>query len=287
MADAQHIGVQIWPPPLSVYDDTKPPSRTRICFRWLNTTSVLVVACLLLSLWYAGFDLYLAIAGIMHFTHYTYSALLMFSVFIWALTLSLLVKRGSLTLVLLLGFPLINGTTFFVTIAIVIIIALNADVLNGGDHAPEQVHTADFLLHPMQTLTLVTLLYIGLLNDVRSIVRGRWLEWRWPMRGLYTAYFFLIPLLPLMIYGAVEDPRERYSIALPTWLIWLLAIALMLAVQAVSFLAVLVDDRSRLSMDKLHAADGVSGAAVEVRREQQQPLVVRVPSAGLGEELYL
>jgi len=278
----QPIGFALWPPPISIYDDTRPPSKTKICFRFVNTYSVLVVLCLLLSAWYIGFDLYLAIAGIMHFTHYTYSALLMFSVYVWSFTLSLLIKRSTLTLVVMLGFPLINGTTFFVTIAIVIIIAMNADVLNDGSHTDEEVHTADFLLHPLQTLNWVVLLACGMLNEVRCIVRGRWLEWGWAKRGLYTIYFFLIPLLPLLIYGAIEDPKERYSISLPLWLIWLLSIVLMEIIQLVGFLAVLIDDRERLSSDKFSLPQHKTEGTPSILVHRQRPRASAEPPSALG-----
>ena len=252
--------------PASLYDDTRPPEQLNLWFwRYLNRWSLLLAWTLASLLWQLALELYLLISGHSNVEHFTYWSTFMFTVVTTLLFPALVVRRGMLTFVLLWLLPIVMGVSLFVAIAIVVIIQQNAEafimgtVCDGGTTSMSTVHTGDFALHQLLPLQVFVWLSCGLLDEARDVLRGRFAEWSLPLRVLYSCYFLLSPLVPLVIWGSIYDARQIYYISWPTWLLWFLSVLLMLFIQLNFLWFFTLDARRKLTVDDVAALRGGRG----------------------------
>ena len=157
------------------------------------------------------------------FTYWSYTILTGYYVLMW---LALWIERSLLTFVSMFLFPIPLGTTFLVSLAIVIVIQQNAEVFtaaagDGGQAALSLIHTGDWVLHNLPLIEILILLGLGWLLYIRSVIPMelsaiRSSEWR----AAYMLYILIVPLVPLGIYSVIFDIEKHYPTGIPTYILW-------------------------------------------------------------------
>jgi hypothetical protein len=190
-------------------------------------------------------------------TFFTYQNFL-FDTFLLIL-LSLSMWSGwSMELFTIVFYPLYWGTALFVSVAIVVIIHLNPEILmktspeNGGDNDMGKIHTADVQLHqyPLVEVLFITLIFWPILLECfdnfyqRLNIYGK---------VGYGFYVHLCSLAILAFYMVNFNFIHNYPTSLPNWAVILLVAVLAVLAQTVLFLLLCIQRPSRtetVSKDK-------------------------------------
>ena len=183
-----------------------------------------------------GLTIALAVTGHYGLDAYTLWSFTMLTVFSCALAVSVIVEQLPLTLVVQGGLPIVLGNVVAVAIAIIIILQNNIQLFIDGTKCdvppptdPTSLalkHTGDWLLHGWPVFGMLLLLiggldYFGRLIVVHSIaVMSSVQQW------LYFVYWFLAPLVPLLIYDLVFDVDKMY----PTSFTWIERALILIAI---------------------------------------------------------
>lgn len=160
----------------------------------------------------------LAVFGIDHFTYWDW---LLVTVWLLGITLLFPVQGWPITLWAQWVTPLVVGSTALTTLLIWVIIAIDDRVYVGGTAADpaahtvkytfSQIRTADWIVHGLPLLE-VLLVY---LFDFQLYFRAIIFHWErsaaWTARWWYWLWVYVGPLLLLLLYMAVFDPREKYT----------------------------------------------------------------------------
>ncbi len=187
--------------------------------------------------WQLGITIAFAVLGyydVSMFTFWNYTLLTVF--FAWLLA-ALVYERWLLTGVLLFALPVLLGTTFVVWVAIVIIVARNANVFLGDDGTSvAKRHTGDWIVHDVPLAMMLITLSMGFAMYARRALGYRERLFRSRTRRLaYLAYWLLSPLVPLGIYSLAFDIAEKYPTGIHTGVLWVMLVGLCVAWQALSF----------------------------------------------------
>jgi hypothetical protein len=183
-----------------------------------------------------GLTIALAVTGNYGLDAYTLWSFTMLTVFACALALAVIVEQLPLTLVVQWGLPIVLGNVVAVAIAIIIILQNNIQLFIDGtkcDVPPPSnptslalKHTGDWLLHGWPVFGMLLLLiggmdYFGRLIIVHAITVmssvGQW---------LYFVYWFVAPLVPLIIYDLAFDVDKMY----PTSFTWIERALILIAI---------------------------------------------------------
>jgi hypothetical protein len=181
----------------------------------------------LLLLWRIGVSVALIVDNRYDFTMYTYWSNTLVVVFYAMLVLGLFVEHWVLPFTTLFVFPLALGSVFLVAISIVIIIQQNEAVFfnctaNSTSEALSLIHTGDWVLHSAPVIEILMLLGVGYVLYVRRIIASELdsiprSEWR----AVYVLYWYLAPLILMLIYSLIFDPATHYPTGIPTYVLWL------------------------------------------------------------------
>lgn len=271
-----------WPPPHSRLDDTRPPDRLALWHLWgANMYTLLTALCSVSAAWWVTFVIVLAVNGTLNVGHFTYWSLVLYTLVDVALALALYVRRGMLTFVVLWLLPVVQGTTWLVSVGIVVILSLDATAfVNGsvcdgttGQTTMERLHTGDWLLHVLPVVGTSIKMHCGLQFEARDIYRGRMSQWSVAQTWLYRTFFEVSPLPFIGLYGALYNVREVYSVAPPMYLVWLGVIGFVLGVQLVYLLAFTLNKRHKQRLEPAEwwaaAVQAAHAALVDAQRQQQ------------------
>jgi len=137
--------------------------------------------------------------------------------------------------------PLYWGTTFFVAIAIVVIVHLNGGIFmkttidNGGTNPVGKVHTGDWMLHQWPAIEIALILFMLQTFVVQAFHNFYRQLSVWGKIG-YTAYFHLVSLAVLAFYMLNFDFVVNYPTPISEAAVYLLVVALALFTELLLFL---------------------------------------------------
>ena len=200
-----------------------------------------VVAAILL-IWRWAVTIALIVGGRYDLTMFTYWSNTIWLAYLCMHNVSLWSERWPLDFVVLFAFVFPLALTFVVCVSIVIIINENSDVFTAaatsGDLALSLIHTGDWILHSLPLIEILVLIAAGWYLYVRGVLAFelsslRRSEWK----AAYFLYWFLAPLVPLLIYTLIFDPAEKYPTGIPTYVLWLGLFALDLMWMALWYFA--------------------------------------------------
>lgn len=159
--------------------------------------------------------------GYYHLDYYTY----------WNFAIVTIYHLGNLTLYPLEGWPIAmftaiwgpitRGSTANVMLIILTVIGIDDRVYIAGTAADATlavplfsfrvIRTADWIIHGLPVLEVM----VVDLFDYQIYCRGLVYHWErsapWRRRIGYWAYFYVSPLIPMIIYMSIFDPRKKYT----------------------------------------------------------------------------
>jgi hypothetical protein len=239
---------------------------------------------------YIAFDIYMTVTGNLHYEQFTSSALVLFTVYQAVQLVALIVRRGLLTFVLRFVLPFALGPAMVVAVLIVIIIALypdiylSATIYGGGSNTLSEVHTGDWLLHNLPMVAFLAELFCGLGSEIRDAYRGAWLAWGAGKRSLHAVLFLVAGLLPFVLYGCFQDPRERYSITMPAWAMWIIIVVIVFAVMMFMLAGFTLDSRYKLTADEYERRSGGTRPLLGGQSDVEQA-ALKLPVSGRADQL--
>jgi hypothetical protein len=186
----------------------------------LRLTSVLLlrVAVFLCLAWQVAITILLAVIGQYHMNMYTYWSYTIQTAFYALLFVALFYQRTLFTLTVMVVLPFVLGNVVFVAVAIVVIIANNAQAYIDGtvcDVPPgkttiEHLHTGDWEIHGGTVFRLFVVLLCGLEYFSQRIIVRQLVLWRAPTRWLFFFYWMVGPILLITIYQLCFDVDKLY-----------------------------------------------------------------------------
>lgn len=123
---------------------------------------------------------------------------------------------------LLVAGPLLFGTTFFIAIAITVIVQFNDGIylkstyFNNGTNPVAIVHSFDWILHQVPFFFVTLLLWSNWLR-YRRYFRELWARLSPLGRGLFTLYSVGIAAAWELLYMASFPFRVNYPVPMPDW----------------------------------------------------------------------
>lgn len=153
-----------------------------------------------------------------HMNMYTFWSFTLLTAFYAALIAALLFEHLVLTLTILFALPLILGNVVFVAIAIIIIIANDADAyIDGskcdvppGKRTIEHLHTGDWVIHGGPVFGVMLLLLCGLEFFSQRVIVHQLRLWNAAYQWLYWLYWMLSPLAVMTLYQLIFDVDKLY-----------------------------------------------------------------------------
>jgi hypothetical protein len=125
--------------------------------------------------------------------------------------ISLFVERFLLSFTTLFLFPIPLALSFLVSVAIVVMIQSNSSIFWSGGTSLAILHTGDWILHSLPLIEMLLILAVGYLLYARAIIASELNAIRDPQfRTLYIIYWFISPLLVLLIYSLIFNPQVYY-----------------------------------------------------------------------------
>ena len=167
----------------------------------------------------------IAVAGAYDMSMFTFWNYTLLTAYFALLLAALFYERWLLTIAFAI-LPILLGTTFIISVAIVIIVQRNADIFLGdGSTSVSTRHTGDWLVHYVPPFEMVLLFAIGLGLYARRVIGYRLGLFRTrTRRAIFYVYWILVPLIPFAIYSAAFDIGEKYPTGIPTGILWILLI---------------------------------------------------------------
>ena len=205
---------------------------------WVRFKAKLVfnVCAWLLCLIQIGLTIGLAVTDNYGLGAYTLWSFTMLTIFACCLAVAVIVEQLTLTLVTLWMLPIVLGNVVTVAIAIIIILQNNIQLFLDDTkcdvppplHPTSMAlkHTGDWLLHGWPVFGMLLLLiagmdYFGRLVIVHSLaLMGSIKQW------IYFIYWFVAPLVPLIIYDIAFDVDKKY----PTSFTWIERALILIAI---------------------------------------------------------
>lgn len=217
------------------------------------------VVCLLLSLQIAT-TILIAVSGAYDMSMFTFWNYTLLTIYFTLLLAALFYERWLLTIAFAV-LPVLLGTTFIISVAIVIIVQRNADIFLGdGSTSVSTRHTGDWLVHYVPPFEMVLLFAIGLGLYARRVIGYRIGLFRTrTRRAIFYVYWMLSPLVPFAIYSAAFDIGEKYPTGIPTGILWVLLIVV--CVVWMTFWLVVFYAHTRVMLDIVVFSMGRTGAA--------------------------
>lgn len=151
------------------------------------------------------------------FTLWSMTALL---AFLLTFAVALFYERWLLTLVVLFWLPVVLSRVTTVAVAVVLILQNNADLLVEGtrceepppadpDRTLEQVHTGDWVEHPLPWIAMLFLVLVGFPYLHHIVVRSL-RSWNPVFQWLYFVWWLCAPLVLMVVYSLGFDIRRQY-----------------------------------------------------------------------------
>ena len=166
--------------------------------------------------------IWLAVLSLYHVDYYTYWNFAIVTVWLVGITTLYPFEGWPSSLFTLVWTPIALGSTALVVIIILIVVAIDDRVYVSGTAAdpdtittPEwtfsQIRTGDWIIHGLPLLEVL----VVMLFDFQLYFRALIYHWErsdnWWRRWWYWLWFYVAPLLPLLIYTIIFDPREKYT----------------------------------------------------------------------------
>lgn len=123
-----------------------------------------------------------------------------------------------ITLTVTFALPVVLGNAVFVALAIIIILANNAEAYRKGsecdtppgDLSLEKLHTGDWLIHGGPVFGLMLVLLAGLEFFSHRLIVAQLRAWSAAWQWFYWLYWMLAPLTLIVIYQLCFDVDARY-----------------------------------------------------------------------------
>lgn len=149
---------------------------------------------------------------------YTYWSFTILTAFYALLLVSIVVERLFFTLTVLFALPVVLGNVVFVAIAIIIIIANNAEAYRKGsvcanppgDMSLESLHTGDWIVHGLPVFGVMVVLLCGLEFFSQNIIAKQLKAWNAALQWLYWLFWMLGPLALITLYQLIFDVNKLY-----------------------------------------------------------------------------
>ena len=179
------------------------------------TTGIFTLINVTAIIWLAAVNLY-------HVDYYTYWNFAIVTVWLLGITALYPIEGWPSALFTMFWTPITLGSTALVVIIILIVVAIDDRVYVSGtvadpaatinpDWTFSEIRTGDWIIHGLPLLEVL----VVMLFDFQLYFRALIYHWErsdnWWRRWWYWLWFYLSPLLPLLIYIAIFDPRKKYT----------------------------------------------------------------------------
>lgn len=140
--------------------------------------------------------------------------------------------------------PLLWGNTFFIAIAITIIIEFNQDVylkttfFNGGTNTISIIHSFDWILHQLPFFFVVIILWANFIR-YRKYFLEFWIALDSVHQVIYSLYFLTCAAVWQLLYMTSFPFAVNYPVPLPTWSVTLTVIATCILINSFLFVALI------------------------------------------------
>ncbi len=188
---------------------------------WIPRRASLIGVAALFSVINLAIIITLAVMGIYHMDFYTYWNFILITLLCIGVAALAPFQGWPFSLFLMIALPLVFGSVILVVILILIVIAIDDTVYITGTTAdpnavnPEwnfrEIRTGDWIIHGLPLAELAILL----LFDLQLIYRALLFHWErsdhWSRRWWIWVWNYVSPLILLILYSIIFDPREKYT----------------------------------------------------------------------------
>jgi hypothetical protein len=184
----------------------------------LRSLLLLRIMVALALAWQIGSTILLAVVHEYNMNMYTFWSYTLLTVFYTVLAVALFWERMLITLTTVFALPLVVGNAVFVALAIIIILANNAEAYRkgsecdtpAGDLSLEELHTGDWLIHGGPVFGLLLVLLAGLEFFGQRLIVRQLRTWTAASQWLYWVYWMVSPLVLIVIYQLCFDVDKLY-----------------------------------------------------------------------------
>lgn len=225
---------------------------------------------LVVVIWLAAIDSF-------NLRFFTYINYLLFTVAMAYLLVSIF-HRPLFRIFVLYVFPIIFGTSLFISITIVLMIMINDEiflattVFRGGARSIAMVHSGDWLLHQLPAIEAIVVAAC-ITEYARAIVKNAKNRWYGSVRyWIYMVFFFTAPLWPLVAYISIFPFEQNYPVGLTLWLSILLMLGMSILIGSILYIVWMTPRRVPISEweEDLYLAQQYRGSATNGGNDNQR-----------------
>lgn len=138
--------------------------------------------------------------------------------------------------------PLLWGNTFFIAVAITVIVNFNDEVylkttfFNGGVNSVAIVHSFDWILHQVPFYIMLVVV-LASFTHYRHYFREFWLALDTPARVIYSLYVILCSAAWQLLYMASFPFGTNYPVPIPTWGVLLSVLGTCILINSLLYIA--------------------------------------------------
>ena len=211
-----------------------------------------------ISTWRLIVFIYIIGEGIFRFNKYTYWNYTIQMVFDILLLISLILPNIIMKILSLIIFPIVLGSSFLVSIIIVIIIQRNdweyveSTIFGLGNYHIGDIHSADWIIHSAPLIERLILCLFGQLLLCKILLwdivnRFKCDRSQWFYISIYYAWWVLSPLIPLCIFSVFFNPLNEYPTGFNIFQAITIVLILDIIVQTLTFLYLITDETIKIN----------------------------------------
>lgn len=252
----------------------------------------------LLLAWQVGTTIFLAVEHEYHLNMYTYWSYTILTAFYAALFVATLIEHVALTWTMLVALPLVLGNVVFVAVAILVIIANDAEAYRDrsecdtppGKLTLEMLRTGDWIIHGGPVFGVLLLMIVGLEFFAQHTLVRQLRRWNAAGHWLYWLYWMAAPIVLVSIYQLIFDVGKLYPTHFTAVQRTLLLAAIIVVWQLVTWLVftqvATVDQFHTHALPSAHSLLA-HGRLEEHWHEPAEHGAAAVPEVVVGDELQL